>query len=95
MDKILVVDDELDINNLVKLILEDSGYKVITASNAARAHGWYSCYLLTEVVRTIHISLKSKMQGTHIPKKMKKKKGINQCAKSPQSLNKFYKITKH
>ncbi len=37
MDKILVVDDELDISNLVKLILEDSGYKVITASNAGEA----------------------------------------------------------
>jgi DNA-binding response OmpR family regulator len=37
MDKILVVDDELDISNLAKLILEDSGYKVITASNAGEA----------------------------------------------------------
>jgi hypothetical protein len=26
---------------------------------------------------------------------MKNKKGINQRAKSPQSLNQFYKLTKH
>ena len=37
MDKILVVDDEQDILNLVKVILEGAGYQVITALNAGEA----------------------------------------------------------
>jgi DNA-binding response OmpR family regulator len=35
--KILVVDDELDIRNLVKMILEKNGYQVILARNGVEA----------------------------------------------------------
>ncbi|MCS7120291.1 MAG: response regulator [Nitrososphaerota archaeon] len=36
-DKILVVDDEADIANLAKIILESEGYSVVTASNGEEA----------------------------------------------------------
>lgn len=37
MKKILVVDDEIDIRELVKSFLEGAGYTVMTAGNAAEA----------------------------------------------------------
>jgi DNA-binding response OmpR family regulator len=36
-NKILIVDDEEDIVNLVRLILEDAGYEVYTATNGIEA----------------------------------------------------------
>lgn len=36
-NKILIVDDEEDIVNLVRLILEDAGYEVYTATNGMEA----------------------------------------------------------
>lgn len=36
-NKILIVDDEEDIVNLVRLILEDAGYEVFTATNGVEA----------------------------------------------------------
>lgn len=36
--EILIVDDETDIRNLVKGILEDEGYKILTAANAAETY---------------------------------------------------------
>lgn len=38
MKKILVIDDDLDILNLIKDILEDDGYEVITSNSAYDAH---------------------------------------------------------
>jgi DNA-binding response OmpR family regulator len=37
VDKILVADDEADIRNLVKIVLEKNGYQVVTASNGVEA----------------------------------------------------------
>jgi hypothetical protein len=37
MKKILVADDELDIRNLTKIILEENGYQVSLAANGAEA----------------------------------------------------------
>lgn len=38
MARVLVVDDEIGVRELLREILEDSGYQVTTASNAAEAH---------------------------------------------------------
>ena len=38
MARVLVVDDEIGVRELLREILEDSGYRVTTASNAAEAH---------------------------------------------------------
>jgi len=37
MDKLMVVDDELDITNLLKLMLEAEGYNVVTATSGDKA----------------------------------------------------------
>ena len=75
--KILVVDDELDIRNLAKIILEENGYQVSLAANGAealqKAESELPDLILLDVVMPARTgwevckTLKSQEKTKHIP----------------------------
>lgn len=77
MKKILVADDELDIRNLAKIILEENGYQVSLAANGAealqKAENELPDLILLDVVMPARTgwevckTLKSQEKTKHIP----------------------------
>ncbi len=74
MKRILVVEDQSLIRNVMKLILEQQGYECVEAKNGQEAWAWlFEPLTIDLIVTDYHMPV---MNGLHLVRKMKSVKGL-------------------